>query len=44
MIKNQSLFWSIPAMVVAIVCTVVIVIHPVSKEVAYGVGKSSHDH
>lgn len=40
MIKMQSLFWSIPSLVVAIVCTVVIVIHPVSKEVAYGVGTS----
>lgn len=38
MIKTQSLFWSIPSLVVAVVCTVVIVIHPVSKEVAYGVG------
>jgi hypothetical protein len=39
MIKVQSLFWSIPALVVAIACTVVIVIHPVDKNVAYGIGK-----
>ncbi|KAK5449351.1 hypothetical protein LTS15_008894 [Exophiala xenobiotica] len=38
MIKVQSLFWSIPSLVVAIVCTVIIVIHPISKEVGYGVG------
>ncbi|KIW19072.1 hypothetical protein PV08_03362 [Exophiala spinifera] len=38
MVKTQSLFWSIPAIVVAIACTVVIIIHPVSKEVAYGIG------
>lgn len=35
----QSLFWSIPALVVAIACTVVVVIHPVPKDVAYGIGK-----
>jgi hypothetical protein len=39
MIKVQSLFWSIPALIVAIACTVVICIHPVSKDVAYGIGK-----
>ncbi|OCT50127.1 hypothetical protein CLCR_07138 [Cladophialophora carrionii] len=38
MIKVQSLFWSIPSLIVAIACTVVVVIHPVSKDVAYGVG------
>ena len=39
MIKVQSLFWSVPALIVAIACTVVIIIHSVSKYVAYGVGK-----
>ncbi|KIX08200.1 uncharacterized protein Z518_02856 [Rhinocladiella mackenziei CBS 650.93] len=38
MIKQQSLFWSIPSLVVAIACTVVVVIHPVPKHVAYGIG------
>jgi hypothetical protein len=41
MIRVQSLFWSIPALLVAIACTIVVVIHDVSKEVAYGVGKCS---
>lgn len=39
MIKQQSLFWSIPSLIVAVACTVVIVIHPVPKEVAYGIGE-----
>ncbi|EXJ83303.1 hypothetical protein A1O1_06922 [Capronia coronata CBS 617.96] len=38
MIKQQSLFWSVPALVIAIACTVVIIIHPVPKAVAYGIG------
>ncbi|KIW70410.1 hypothetical protein PV04_02682 [Phialophora macrospora] len=38
MIKVQSLFWSIPALIVATACTVVICIHPVPKDVAYGIG------
>ncbi len=38
MIKVQSLFWSIPSLIVAIVCTIIIVIHPISKEVGYGIG------
>ena len=41
MIKVQSLFWSIPAVLVAIACTIVVVIHEVDKNVAYGVGKHS---
>lgn len=40
MIKVQSLFWSIPAVILAIACTVVIVIHPVEKDVGYGIGMS----
>lgn len=39
MIRVQSWFWSVPALVVAIVCTVLIVIHPIDKAVAYGIGK-----
>ena len=39
MIRTQSLFWSIPSIIIAIACTVVIVIHPVPKAVAYGIGK-----
>lgn len=38
MIKAQSLFWSIPSLIVAIACTVVIVIHPVRNDIAYGIG------
>ena len=38
MIRDQSWFWSIPGLFVAIACTVVICIHPVPKAVAYGVG------
>jgi len=38
MIRNQSLFWSIPSLVVAIACTVVVCIHAVPKAVAYGIG------
>ena len=40
MIKTQSLFWSIPSIIIAIACTVVAVIHPVPTAVAYGIGKS----
>ncbi|KAG9783079.1 hypothetical protein KCU88_g3144, partial [Aureobasidium melanogenum] len=38
MIKQQSLFWSIPSLIIAVACTIVIVIHPVPKEVGYGIG------
>jgi len=38
MIRDQSWFWSIPALFVAVACTVVICIHPVPKAVAYGIG------
>lgn len=38
MIRDQSWFWSIPGLIVAIACTVVVCIHPVPKEVAYGIG------
>lgn len=40
MLKVQSLFWSIPSLVIAIACTVIIIIHPVPKDVAYGIGMS----
>lgn len=40
MIRDQSWFWSIPGLVVAVACTVVICIHPVPKAAAYGIGKS----
>lgn len=39
MLRVQSWFWSVPALIVAIVCTVLIVIHPIHKAVAYGIGK-----
>jgi len=39
MLRVQSWFWSVPALVVAIACTVLIVIHPIDKAVAYGIGK-----
>ncbi|KAH8805340.1 hypothetical protein F5884DRAFT_678510 [Xylogone sp. PMI_703] len=38
MIRDQSWFWSIPGLFVAIACTVVICIHPVPKAVGYGIG------
>lgn len=38
MIRDQSWFWSIPGLVVAVACTVVICIHPVPKAAAYGIG------
>ncbi|OAP56249.1 hypothetical protein AYL99_09428 [Fonsecaea erecta] len=38
MIMVQSLFWSIPGLLIAIACTVVVCIHPVPKDVAYGIG------
>jgi hypothetical protein len=38
MIRDQSWFWSIPGLFVAVACTVVIVIHPVPQGVAYGIG------
>lgn len=39
MLRVQSWFWSVPALVVATVCTVLIIIHPIHKAVAYGIGK-----
>ena len=41
MIRNQSLFWSIPALIISIGCIVVVVIHSVDKNVAYGIGMFS---
>ena len=38
MIRDQSWFWSIPGLLVAIACTVVVVIHSVPKPVSYGIG------
>lgn len=38
MVRDLSWFWSVPGLVVAVGCTVVVVIHPVPKAVAYGVG------
>ena len=40
MIRDQSWFWSIPGLLVAVACTVVVVINPVEEPVAYGVGTS----
>jgi hypothetical protein len=39
MIRDQSWFWSIPGIVVAGACTVVVVINPVPEPVSYGLGK-----
>jgi len=38
MIRDQSWFWSIPGLFVAVACTVVVVINPVPEAVAYGIG------
>jgi len=40
MIRTQSIFWSVPALVLAIACTVVICIHEVPKNAAYAIGKT----
>lgn len=39
MLYQQSVFWSIPAIVLAIPLTVISVIHPVPATVAYGIGE-----
>lgn len=39
MLLQQSLFWSIPGLIVAIALTVVVIISSVSEPVAYGVGE-----
>lgn len=39
MIYIQSLFWSIPTIILAIPLTVIAVIHPVPAEIAYGICK-----
>lgn len=41
MLYNQSLFWSVPAFIVAIPLTVIAVIHPVPATVAYAICKFS---
>ena len=41
MLLNQSWFWSIPSIIIGIVLVVLICIHAVSKNVAYGLGKTS---
>jgi hypothetical protein len=38
MIRDQSLFWSIPGLLVAAACTVVVVINEVPEPVSYGIG------
>lgn len=38
MIRDLSLFWSIPGLLVAGACTVVVVINPVPEPVSYGIG------
>ncbi|RDW66914.1 hypothetical protein BP5796_09663 [Coleophoma crateriformis] len=38
MMRDQSWFWSIPGLFVAIACTVVVCIHPVPSHIAYGIG------
>ena len=40
MIRNVSLFWSVPSLLVAIACTVVVCIHSVPAPVGYGIGMS----
>jgi len=44
MIYNQSLFWSIPALILAIPLTVIAVINDVPAEIAYGICKSRNPH
>ena len=39
MIRDQSWFWSIPGLLVAIACTVVVCIHQVPNVIAYGLGE-----
>ena len=41
MLMDLSWFWSIPSVVIAIVLIVLICIHQVDKNVAYGIGKSN---
>lgn len=38
-----SWFWSIGALVVGTVLTVLVCVHAVHKDVAYGIGESEHD-
>jgi hypothetical protein len=38
MMMNQSLFWSVPAIAIGIVLVVLVCVHDVDKEVAYGIG------
>jgi hypothetical protein len=40
MIMHQSLFWSVPAVAIGIVLVVLVCVHEVDKEVAYGIGTS----
>jgi hypothetical protein len=40
MIRDQSWFWSIPGLLVAGACTVVVVINPIPEPVVYGIGMS----
>jgi hypothetical protein len=38
LMRDLSLFWSIPALLIGIACTVVVCVHSVPKHVGYGVG------
>jgi hypothetical protein len=40
MLSDLSWFWSIPALFIAVACTVVICIHPVKASIGYGIGSS----
>ena len=42
MMLKQSWFWSIPSLIIAVVLIVLICIHEVDKNVAYGIGKQTH--
>lgn len=39
MMRDQSWFWSVPGLLVAIACTIVVCIHPVPSHIAYGIGR-----
>ena len=39
MLRDQSWFWSVPALVLGVACTVVVCIHQVPNDVAYGIGR-----
>jgi hypothetical protein len=39
MIRTQSIFWSVPSVILSIGLIVIVCIHPVPKDVAYGLGR-----